>query len=144
MQEQLPALTPFLVVRDPRSTIAWFQQLGFTLEYLAEADGVVGHAEVSRGPSVRIMFGPSLDDTGSAGMSLYVTLQNGIDAFHDRVVAAGVPLHSPLTDQFWGARTFEVMHPDGYRLTFAQDVHRVSPEEIGRIVAEDLAAIAGA
>lgn len=143
MQEGTPALMPVMAVRDPRATIRWFEQIGFTLEYLAEADGVVGHAEVSRGPGVRIMFGPSPADTGSTGMSLYLTLQSGIDAYHDRVVAAGVPLHAPLTDQFWGTRTFEVMHPDGYRLMFAQDVRKVGPEEIGRVAVEDLAAVAG-
>ena len=130
MVTKTASIAPYIQVRDPQATIAWFEQLEFTCERaVTMADGQIAHAEVARGP-LRVMLSPVYMGCGSEGMSLYVTLDEDIDAYHDRVVRAGATVTDPLTDQFWGDRTFSVRHPDGYSFMFAQEKRAVSLEEL--------------
>jgi PhnB protein len=132
-EQQYPAVVPSLVVSDVRASLDWFGKLGFETGFTMEGpDGSIAHAEVRRGPDVAFMMGPSGwgGTPGSTGMSVYINLQEPVDAYHDRVSAAGVEIAEPLTDQFWGDRTFSVAHPDGYRIMFSQHVRDVSEEEM--------------
>ncbi len=131
----MPAMTPSLTVTDPQATLAWFGKLGFvTMVEMAMPDGSLMHAEVGRGPAVRIMLGPAAPEmgrlAGGGGMTLYITLQESVDALHDQAVAGGVAISQPPTDQFWGDRTFTARHPDGYEIMFAQNTRVVTPEEM--------------
>jgi PhnB protein len=136
MAEQIvfPGLVPSIMVNDVKGTLAWFSKLGFKTEVeMATPDGGIAHAEVSYAPDVRIMIGPAgfgPGQPGSTGMSLYITLKDSVDAYHDKVKAAGVAITDPLTDQFWGDRTFMVEHADGYKIMFSQHVRDVTPEEM--------------
>ncbi len=132
-EQQYPALVPSIVVSDVQATLDWFTRLGFETAFqMAGPDGSIAHAEVRRGPDVSFMMGPEGwgGTPGSTGMSVYVNLRESVDAYHDQVRAAGITIVYPLTDQFWGDRTFTVEHPDGYRITFSQHVRDVSQEEM--------------
>jgi PhnB protein len=129
-----PAVVPSIVVSDMKATLDWFHKLGFqTQDEMAGPDGSLVHAEVRRGDVV-LMMGPSGfgGTPGSTGMSLYVVLGESVDDYHGKVSAAGVTITEPLTDQFWGDRTFQVEHPDGYRIMFSQHVRDVSAEEMAK------------
>lgn len=127
----MPPLMPAFSVSDVKASIDWFGRLGFICEgEMAMPDGSIMHAEVVRGP-LRFMLGPAQDgNVGSAGLSLYATLDDGIDAYYGHVRAAGVTISQEIQDQFWGDRTFSVTHPDGYHISFAQKVRDVSIEEM--------------
>ena len=132
-EQQFPTLVPSIVVSDMKATLDWFVRLGFeTVGQMAGPDGGLVHAAVKRGPEVCFMMGPASwgGTPGSTGMSVYINLQESVDAYHDQVRAAGIEIKDPLTDQFWGDRTFAVEHPDGYRIMFAQHVRDVSEEEM--------------
>jgi PhnB protein len=134
-----PSLVPSIVVRDVPATLEWFNKLGFaTVFTMPGPDGSIVHAEVARDADTRLMLGPDSwgHTPGSAGMSLYIKVDGSVDAYHDRVTAAGIAVTEPLTDQFWGDRTFTVEHPDGYRFTFWEHVRDVSPEEMQRAMAQ--------
>ena len=138
-QVTMPPLVPSLVVRDPRATLEWFGKLGFsTVMEMPAPDGTIVHAEVRRGDGVHLMLGPAmgLHTPGSSGMSLYISLNESVDALHDQAVAGGLTVSEGLTDQFWGDRTFMVEHPDGYRIMFSQHVRDVSMEEMAQAAAE--------
>jgi PhnB protein len=143
-EQQMPAIVPSLVVSDVQATLDWFGKLGFTTEFsMPGPDGGIAHAEVSRGPDVRLMLGPTgwgPSAPGSTGMSLYITLRESVDAYHQSVSSAGVSVIDALTDQFWGDRTFTVEHPDGYRIMFAEHVRDVTPEEMDAAMKEMAAA----
>jgi PhnB protein len=130
-----PAVVPSIVVSDVKATLDWFHKLGFqTQDEMAGPDGSIVHAEVRRGDVV-LMMGPGMNGAapGSTGMSLYINLgSESVDGYHDRVRAAGVAITDPLTDQFWGDRTFMVEHPDGYRIMFSQHVRDVSAAEMAQ------------
>ena len=138
-----PAVVPSLVVSDVKATLEWFHKLGFeTQDEMAGPDGGIVHAEVRRGDVV-IMMGPSTwgGTPGSTGMTLYINLgSESVDEYHEKVRAAGVNITDPLTDQFWGDRTFQVEHPDGYRIMFSQHVRDVSPEEMAKAMEQMAAA----
>jgi PhnB protein len=133
-QTVFPGLVPSIMVNDVKGTLAWFSKLGFNTEVEMPApDGSIVHAEVSYAPDVRIMLGPAGmggGQPGSTGMSLYITLKDSVDAYHNKVKAAGITIKDQLTDQFWGDRTFMVEHPDGYQIMFAQHTRDVTPEEM--------------
>lgn len=146
-EQQYPAIVPSLVVSDMRASLDWFAKLGFETSFeMAGPDGSIAHAEVGRGPDVRFMMGPASwgGTPGSTGLSIYVNLQESVDSYHDSVRSAGVTINEPLTDQFWGDRTFSVEHPDGYRIMFSEHVRDVSPEEMETAMKEMAAAGASA
>lgn len=46
----------------------------------------------------------------------------GVEAFFQKIQAAGAPLEYGLTLQEYGMKDFAVIDPDGNRLTFGEDV----------------------
>ena len=65
-------------------------------------------------------------------VEIYLEVENVLD--HDQVKAQGVKVTSPLTDQWWGDRTFTVMDPFGYQIWFYQTVGEVKPLAGAKIV----------
>lgn len=131
-QPTLPTLIPALAVRDVKESLAWFERLGFqTTVALPGPDGQIVHAMVARGDA-QIMFGPAQGtDIGGKGVVLYVNLSDiSVDDYYQQARQAGAQIAQEPTDQFWGDRTFDVTHPDGYVFTFSQTVRQVSPEEM--------------
>jgi len=57
-----------------------------------------------------------------------------VNAYHDRLRKAGVKVTEPLTDQWWGDRTFSVVDPYGYTLWFYQTVGELKPPPGAKIV----------
>jgi PhnB protein len=131
--DQLPEMIPSLAVSDPRQTLEWFERLGFrSLFTMAMPDGTIGHAHVMRN-GAHVMFGPGCAETrpGSTGMQLYVGLRGEhVDDLYERARQEGLTITMPPTDQFWGDRIFNVVHPDGYTFVFSEHVRDVSNEEM--------------
>jgi PhnB protein len=57
-----------------------------------------------------------------------------VDAYHDQLKKQGVKVTSPLTDQWWGDRTFTVMDPFGYQIWFFQNVGEPKPPKGAKLV----------
>jgi PhnB protein len=131
--EQMPELIPTISVSDTRQTVEWFERLGFrTLYTMAMPDGTIGHGHVTRG-GVHVMFGPACADSrpGSTGMQLYINLRGEhVDDVHERARQEGLTISLPPTNQFWGDRICNVVHPDGYTFIFSEHVRDVSMEEM--------------
>jgi uncharacterized glyoxalase superfamily protein PhnB len=66
-------------------------------------------------------------------VEIYLEVEN-VDAYHNQVKAQGVKVTGPLTDQWWGDRTFTVMDPFGYQIWFYQTVGDVKPPAGAKIV----------
>jgi uncharacterized glyoxalase superfamily protein PhnB len=132
MSVAMPELIPCLTVTDPQQTLEWFGKLGFqTLYAMPMPDGTIVHAHVYRG-NAHFMLGPEGCGSlpGPGGVGFYLNAQEAIDGLHARYEQAGVEISQAPQDQFWGDRTFEVTHPDGYKLVFSQHVRDVSMEEM--------------
>ena len=131
-EHQMPELVPCLNVRDPRASIAWFEKLGFRTVYaMPLPDGSIGHAHLARKGAELMLGSCPTTEPGASGMQLYITLgDESVDELCAHARRAGIEIGQDLQDQFWGDRTFEVVHPDGYHFIFAQHVRDVSMEEM--------------
>ena len=54
-----------------------------------------------------------------------VVMVDGVDAYAERLVAAGVQVLSGPADRPWGHRTVHVADPDGFVVEFAEEIPRV-------------------
>ena len=69
------------------------------------------------------LFGPlpggEHDDCIASGVEISMQV-DVVDAWHDQLKAAGVPIARGLVDNPWGDRSFGIDDPDGVRLWFFQ------------------------
>ena len=61
-------------------------------------------------------------------VEFYMQVEN-VDAYHDIVKKNGVGISDPLTQQWWGDKTFKVIDPNGYQLWFYTNVAEPAPPQ---------------
>lgn len=136
----MSSIMPMIAVPSVDETRAFYvDQLGFTHKMaVVGKDGALDFCNLVLGEA-SIMFmrpAPGLE-TGRLGggqpVELYVPVAD-VDAFHRQVTANGVPLDEPLTDQWWGDRTFKITDPNGYRIWFFTKVAEPVPPPGTKIV----------
>ena len=136
--------TPSVFYRDPMAALKWLEQaFGFETSMLVtDAAGAVGHAEMSfAGGKIGVggelaspeILGPaamkSPASMGGAGSQfIRVALQEGIDEHCARARAAGARITQPPTDQFYGARVYRALDPEGHVWCFDQPIAAPSIE----------------
>ncbi len=140
-----PALVSCVFYRDPIAAMKWLEAaFGFeTTTLLTDADGNVGHAEMSFLDAPVTIGGEwSGDVLGGAKMTapaslggagaqfIRIALPDGLDAHCARARAAGARITAEPEDQFYGARTYRAMDPEGHIWNFGQEVRRVSGDEM--------------
>lgn len=138
----MKGISPTLMVRDVDASLAFYHEiLGFPqTDALRDREGKPVHGMAGRG-SVMVMFGPIADPPTAkwayrgTGVNLYVDVgDEDIDAYYQSVAKAGATITQPIETQFWGDRTFGVVDPDGYHLTFSKTVQEVSEEDLQKAV----------
>ncbi len=141
----MPVLTPTVFYRDPRAALDWLERaFGFEIAVLLTDDaGKVGHAEMRfrdamigvggewGGPQLgggRMRAPASMDGAGS--QFLWVELEGDLDGHCERARAAGAKIAQAPEDQFYGARTYRALDPEGHVWCFRQPVREVSVAEM--------------
>ena len=66
-------------------------------------------------------------------VELYLQVED-VNAYHDKLHKQGVRITGPLTDQWWGDRTFTVIDPYGYQIWFYQTVGDIKPPAGAKII----------
>jgi uncharacterized glyoxalase superfamily protein PhnB len=140
--------TPSIFYRDPMAALKWLEKaFGFETSLLVTDDaGNVGHAEMSLGEGrisiggewaseallgpARIKSPASLD--GQCTQFVRVSLEDGIDAHCARAEAAGARITQRPENQFYGARVYRALDPEGHVWNFDQDIAELSLEEMER------------
>ena len=140
-----PAIVSCVFYTDPIAAMRWLETaFGFeTTTLLTDAEGHVGHAEMSfLGWPVEIGGAWGGDMLGGAQMKapaslggagtqfLRIDLPEGLDAHCARAKAAGARVVAEPQDQFYGARTYRALDPEGHIWNFSQEVRSVSAEEM--------------
>jgi uncharacterized glyoxalase superfamily protein PhnB len=122
------AIVPLLTVDDVPATVDYYEgKLGFAREFVHPPDGPV-FATV-RYEGARLMFEAAAGFAAKYGMEaavwprgrgvdLNVAMDGAIDAFYDRVRAAGAEIVRPIFTTGYGMRQFTVRDLNGYLLTF--------------------------
>jgi PhnB protein len=130
--------TPYLIVRDAASAIAFYTRaFGATeLFRLADSSGTLGHAEIKIGDSPIMLSEecPEMDyqspqSLGGAGVSLLLYVED-VDARFSQAVAAGAKVRKSVADQFYGDRSGTLEDPFGHVWTIATHTEDVAPEDI--------------
>ena len=140
-----PAVVPCVFYKDPLAAMKWLEAaFGFETTMLVTDDqGTIGHAEMDYlGSPISVggeWSGPQLGGAamkapaslGGVGTQfLRITLPSSLDAHCERARKAGARITDEPTDQFYGARTYRAMDPEGHIWNFSQDVRVVSDEEM--------------
>jgi PhnB protein len=144
-------LTPHIVIRGAGKAIEWYEKaLGAKRRTVMPGpDGSVMHAEiVINGSTVMLgdenpQMGAKSPETlgGSAsGLHLYVT---DTDKAFARAIAAGAKAEMPPMDMFWGDRYGRFVDPFGHKWSVATHIEDVSPKEMGKRAAAEMARMAG-
>lgn len=128
----VPWLTPYMTVRDARSSTAFFEAaFGFAVRDSVHDDGAVMHVEMTYQDQLIVMFAPegafgstaktpkSAETVAPQSFYLYV---DDVDAVYTRALAAGAKSLSEPQDQFWGDRFAQIEDLDGYRWALARRI----------------------
>lgn len=130
---------PMLAVTDIAASMRFYTDvLGFQITFALPPDSATpDHVSLQQGDTTIMLHPLRVEDEAGrdhlgAGVVLYLSLADDeeIDAYFDRVKAAGARVLQEPTDQFWGDRDWGVADPDGYQLYIAKTVRSVSPEEM--------------
>lgn len=134
--------TPVVFYRDPMAALRWLEQaFGFETSLLVtDEKGEVGHAEMSLGEGhigvggewgAAELIGPakmrspaSLEGQGT--QFIRVALERGIDDHCAHAEAAGARITQRPEDQFYGARVYRALDPEGHVWCFDQAIASVS------------------
>src|SRR4051812_33865904 len=134
-------VTPYLSIKGAADALDFYQRaFGAKEIYRMEMPGgKIGHAEIQIGDS-RIMLSdefPEMPDamaqspaslgSTTVGIMLYV---EDVDARVKRAVDAGATIRKPLTNQFYGDRSANLVDPFGHAWTVSTHIEDVSPEEM--------------
>lgn len=132
-------LIPYLIARDARSAIAFYEAAFGAVEAFRmtdPGDGRIGHAELAiEGCTFMLAdeypdFGAVSPDTiGGSPVTLHLSTPS-VDADVDRAAKAGaIVLRAPATQSF-GERSALLLDPYGHRWMLSQTVETVSPDEM--------------
>ena len=116
-------LSASLTVNDLEKSFTWYcYVLGFAVDEKYEREGKLVAASLRAG-SARIVLGQDdgakgFDRVKGEGFSLRITTDQDIDDLANRIKERGGVLASEPADVY-GARTFRLLDPDGFRLVIS-------------------------
>ncbi len=133
-----PSLSSAICYEDPMAAWDWLQKaFGFEpVMMITDADGNLGHSELSFGDGLIYVGGKWADFTGTPStlggrntQSVHVHLKEDIDGHCQRARAAGAEILQEPTDQFYGDRTYRARDFEGHVWTFGQTTKVMQPDE---------------
>lgn len=139
--KQNAQLMPMITVESVDAVKAFYvEKLGFShLMGMLGKDGHLDFCTVTFG-GAKVMLTRAqgkIEGTGPSSskrpVELYLEVGD-VDDYHAQVKKKGVKITDPLTNQWWGDRTFKVMDPIGYEIWFYQTVGEIKPPKGAKIV----------
>jgi PhnB protein len=132
-------LTPYIVVRDAKAAIAFYQEAFGAKEIfrlVAPNDGRIGHAELKIGDGQLFLadefpdFGAVAPDTvGGTSIKFHLLVEDADKTF-TRALKAGATELRKLKNEFYGERSGLLADPFGYSWFISSRVEDVSPREM--------------
>lgn len=136
---------PTVFYQDPLAALKWLERaFQFdTTALVTDAEGKVGHAEMTfQGGVIQVggeWEGPPVGATrmrsprsveGINTQFIRVHLTDGLDAHCASARAEGARIVAEPEDQFYGARVYRALDPEGHLWNFSQEVRVVSGEDM--------------
>jgi len=141
-----PVFVPAVFYKDPLAALKWLERaFGFeTISLVTDAEGNVGHSEMSFldghvqvggewqspelvGPA-RMRSPASVEGINTQFIRIH--MDAGLDDHCEAARAAGARILAEPEDQFYGARVYRAMDPEGHVWNFSQAVSTPSAEEM--------------
>jgi catechol 2,3-dioxygenase-like lactoylglutathione lyase family enzyme len=116
---RLTSFAPQFLVPDLERSMAFYGKIGFTFDAPWEGfyaigflDGLELHLkEAPKNAAEREWRSAHEHLDAAAGV-------DGIEAFYEQCVSAGVTIIKPLAETAWGTKDFYIEDPDGYIISF--------------------------
>jgi uncharacterized glyoxalase superfamily protein PhnB len=136
--------TPAVFYKKPMAALRWLENaFGFETTMLIEGPGGderMMHSELSFGDVGHITVGGEWTDWAKSPQAvgghntqcLRVDVSSDIDAHCERARAAGAIISQEPETQFYGARTYRCVDPEGHHWIFSQKVKELTVEEMER------------
>lgn len=139
--KQNAQLMPMISVDSvDRARAFYVDQLGFShMMGMLGKDGQLDFCTVTLGGAKVMLMRPQEPTQGTSPTSskrpveIYLEVSD-VDAYHKQLASQGIKVTSPLTDQWWGDRTFTVLDPFGYQIWFYQTVGEPIPPKGAKLV----------
>ena len=139
--KQNAQLMPMISVDSVDQAKAFYvDKLGFTHQMgVLGKDGQLDFCSIALAGAKVMLMRPQqkMEGTGTTSskrpVEIYLEVED-VDVYHDQLKKKGVKITSPLTDQWWGDRTFTVMDSFGYQIWFYQHVGEPIPPKGVKIV----------
>jgi PhnB protein len=139
-------VTPSLTVQGAAKALEFYAAVfGATERMRFPGPGeTIAHAEIQIGDSVVIVEdedpqrgskAPPAGGLPGSPTSLFIYVED-VDAVIARAVELGATVQRPAADQFYGDRDGYIVDPFGHGWTIASHVEDVTPDELGRRMAE--------
>jgi catechol 2,3-dioxygenase-like lactoylglutathione lyase family enzyme len=119
-------LIPIINVSDIKESFVWFEKIGWTKGwdwgepptfggvYSGECEiFLCQNGQGSRGGPVP-QHVPDDDDRGGVWMSWFLSSPAEVDEVYRLALAQGVVVARPPTNELWGVRECQILHPDGH------------------------------
>ncbi|HEX8850527.1 MAG TPA: VOC family protein [Gemmatimonadaceae bacterium] len=118
------SLSASLTVKDLQRSLEWYRDaVGFHPGKQYERDGKVFGIVLEAGTAQILITqddgARGLDRAKGDGFSLHFTTTQSVDELAARIKAHGTTLDMEPTDMPWGARSFRVRDPDGFRIAIS-------------------------
>ena len=132
------AVTPYLRVKGAAEALQFYRKAFGAKERmkLTMPDGRIGHAEIEIGGGL-VMLSEEFPEAGAVGpatlkgttvtLSIYVA---DADRVFQKAVASGAKVRRPLTDEFYGDRTGQIVDPFGHVWSIQTRIEDVSHREM--------------
>lgn len=105
----------------------YLESLGFDhMMGMVGKDGQLDFAIVQRAGAMLMLSRPQDGALTTGGVEIYVEVED-VDAYHDQLVARGVPIKQGLDTQWWGDRNFSITDPAGHTIWFWKTVADMQP-----------------
>lgn len=114
----ISSIAPILPVRDLSRSLSFYEQLGFTTEFLWQEPPTYAVLTANEANLHLSLLAPQHRDRKVRSV-LYLFVQD-VDQMYESCQAAGLAIEVELGDRDYGMRDFELLDPDGHLLTFGE------------------------
>ena len=119
---RLRGIAPSITVGDVDTSLKWYRDVvGFVAKETWEKDGELMAAEMVAGSQTLLLmqddWAKGRDRVKGEGIRLLLDTNQHIDDLAEAIRDRGGVLASEPADKPWGARAFDLVDPDGFKLT---------------------------